>query len=175
METARHHPQHLEALAHSNSPQLNRPKPGHRIFSNPSKKQTPPPTAGQQPTNSATGSTGWQQVEDAFGDLVIVGDPDWASDRLVDVGNLPVSPAPYLVAEDSKATQPSHSDRTLRHHTSSFAMQVRNRSLLNHVVTVWSGDDQRRMVEITPRTTGNESRRGFEELPADPHNVRART
>ena len=115
----------------------------------------------------------WQCVEDSFRNLHIVGHPDRASDRLIDVGNGATSPAPNLIAEDPVSPEPSHSDGTLRHHTSPFAMQIRYRRLLDHEVTFWRGDDERRMVEITARTTGNESRRRLEELPADPNDVRS--
>ena len=115
----------------------------------------------------------WQCVEDSFRNLDIVGHPDRASDRLIDVGNGASSPAPNLVAEDPESPEPSHSDGTLRYHTSPFAMQIRYRRLLDHEVTFWRGDDERRMVEITPRTTGNESCRRLKELPADPNDVRS--
>lgn len=114
----------------------------------------------------------WQQREDSSGDLDVVGDPDRPPDRLIDVGNLAFSPTPNLVAEDSESAEPPRSNWTYRYNTAPFAMQIRNRRLLNHEAPFRSRDDEGRMVEITPRTAGNESRRGFEELPADPNGVR---
>jgi hypothetical protein len=116
---------------------------------------------------------GWQSLEYPSGDFDIMSDPDRASDRLIDVGDPAISPAPNLIAEDPESAEPSHPDGTLRHHTSPLAMQIRDRRLLNHEVTFWRGDDERRMVEITPGTTGNESQRSLKELPADPDDVRS--
>jgi len=116
-----------------------------------------------------------QSFEDPFCNLDIVGDPDRDSDRLIDVGNRASSPTANLVAEDPESPEPSHSDWTLSYHTSSFAVQIRYRRLLDHELTFWRGDDERRMIEITPRTTGNESRRRFKEPSTDPNDVRFST
>jgi len=116
-----------------------------------------------------------QSFEDPFCNLDIVGDPDRDSDRLIDVGNRASSPTANLVAEDPESPEPSHSDWTLSYHTSSFAVQIRYRRLLDHELTFWRGDDERRMIEITPRTTGNESRRRLKEPSTDPNDVRFST
>ena len=98
-----------------------------------------------------------QSLEDSSGDLAVLGDPDRAPNRLIDVGNAALPPTPNLIAEDPESAKPAHSDWTLRHHTSTLALQIRNRRLLDHEVTFWQRNDERRMVEIAPRTTGNES------------------
>ena len=76
-----------------------------------------------------------QRLEDSFCNFGIVGNPDRAPDRLIDVGNRAFSPAPNLVAEDPESPEPSHSDGTRRYHTSLFTMQIRDRRLLDHEVT----------------------------------------
>ena len=77
-----------------------------------------------------------QSLEDSSGDLAIVGDPDRAPDGLIDVRNAALSPTPNLVAEDPESAEPAHSNWTLRHHTSSFAVQIGDGRLLDHDMTV---------------------------------------
>ena len=98
----------------------------------------------------------WQQIEDSSGNVDVASHADGTPDCLIDIGNLPVPPAPDLVTEDSKTLQAPQSDWTLRHDTSPFAVQIRNWCLFDREVPSGRGENERRVVEIAAITTMNE-------------------
>jgi hypothetical protein len=54
------------------------------------------------------------QLEDALRESRVVRQPPWALDRLVDVWNHAVTPAPDLVSKDAQRTGPAAADRRFR-------------------------------------------------------------
>jgi hypothetical protein len=114
-----------------------------------------------------------QELKDSSSQRQIVGESHGARDRLVNVGNPTSSPASNLVTEAPKATGPARSNGTFGHDTSSFRVQVGNRSLLDHKTTFRNVDHQRRVVEIAASSPLNERRDRLEHLAADAHDMRA--
>src|SRR4051795_208435 len=71
---------------------------------------------------------------------------------LDDVGDVPVSPQPDLVAKDPKPARPATADGACGDHATLLATQVRDRRLLDHEPRFGDLDLERGVVKITRRT-----------------------
>src|SRR3954452_7961364 len=67
---------------------------------------------------------------------------------LDDVGDVPVSPQPDLVAEDPKPARPATADGSCGDHATLLAAQARDRRLLDHEPRLGDLDLERGVVEV---------------------------
>ena len=110
-------------------------------------------------------------VEDPSSHLDVVGHAHRTPDRLTDIGDASVAPAPDLVAEEPNPSRPAGSHRAAGDDTTRCAVAVGNGRLLDDVRTFRDAHLQRRMEEVAPRAPLHERGDGFEQLAADPHDV----
>src|SRR4051795_6491429 len=71
---------------------------------------------------------------------------------LDDVGDVPISPQPDLVAEDPKPARPATADGACGDHATLLATQVRARRLLDHEPRLGDLDLERGVVKVARRT-----------------------
>src|SRR3954464_1843479 len=71
---------------------------------------------------------------------------------LDDVGDVPISPEPDLVAEDPKPARPATADGACGDHTALLATQVRDRRLLDHEPRLGDLDLECGVVEVARGT-----------------------
>jgi hypothetical protein len=93
------------------------------------------------------------------------------SDSLAYVGNRSITPASYLISEETEAPEHLQANGTLGDNATSISVVVRNRSLLDDVASLGDSDLQRRVVEVTPWSVADRRRECLVQLAAHTHDV----
>ena len=91
-----------------------------------------------------------------------VGESPRAFNGLVDVGDLPVAPATYLVAKDPKPARPADPDGTFGDNAALLAVGVTDRRLLDHEPCRRDTDFERRVVQVARWSPRGPRRRRLE-------------
>jgi hypothetical protein len=103
----------------------------------------------------------------------IVCQPLWAVDGLVHVGDQTSRPAPILVAEDPQGSSPAAAYGALRDDAAQFAVPVRDRRHLDREPPLRHSDDERGVIERTPRSLLEPRRYGLEQASVQAHRMTA--
>jgi hypothetical protein len=104
----------------------------------------------------------------------VLGHPHRPPDGVRKVRDDAISPPPNLISEETKASRKPRPDRSLDRHAALDAPTVDDRGLLDHESALGKLRDERRMVEVIPRSPLDPSGDGLEQLAAQPDDMRAR-
>ena len=103
--------------------------------------------------------------------ILVLRQPLGALDRLAEVWNDSVTPAPHLIAKDAQVARPTAPDSTSADDPPLVAIGVWYRATLNREAALRHVHLKRRVVEVEPAPAFEQRHSGLEDLAIESHGV----